>query len=80
MGGRSTEGGGGGEEGEYRGEEEGTLRVFKTDAEIQNTFLTCVGSAALLQIGTRELECSFQRCGRLLMKSADFARMNLSFR
>ena len=59
MGGRSTEGGGGGGEGEYRGEEEGTLRIFKTDAEIQNAFLTCVCSAALLQIGTRELEFSF---------------------
>ena len=42
MEGRSTEGGGGGGEGEYRGEEEGTLRVFKTDVEIQNTFLTCL--------------------------------------
>ena len=29
---------------------------------------------------TRELECSFQRCGRLLLKSADFVRTNLSFR
>ena len=80
MGGRSTEGGGGGGEGEYRGEEEGTLRVFKTDAEIQNTFLTCVCSTALLQIGNRELKCSFHRCGRLLLKSADFVRTNQSFR
>ena len=46
--------------------------VFKTDAEIQNVFLTCVCRAALLQIGTRELECSFRRCERLLMKSVTF--------
>ena len=65
---------------EYRGEEESRLRVFKTDGEIQNALLTCVCSAALLQIGTRELECSFRRCERLLMKSADFVCKNMNFR
>ena len=62
------------------GERRKVRYVFiKTEAEIQNAFLTCVCSTALLHWKLR-IGMFLQRCGRLLMKSADFVRMNLRFR